>query len=144
VTVDPPKVEPGAGLIMTAGPDPGVGVGVDVGVGLGAAVGVEVGVGVGVLVGVAVGVEVGVGVEVAVAVGVEVGVGVAVGVAVGVGVGVGIELPQLSLPIMINVPGEPWLLYSVVTQLELRSIVDSRTSSSVPAALSALAARDMK
>ena len=36
------------------------------------------------------------------------------------------------------------LLYSVATQLALRSIVDSRTSSSVPAALSAFAARDMK
>ena len=70
------------------------------------------------------------------------GVGVEIGVAVGEGVGVGI--PQLSLPIVINVPGELWLLYSVVTQPALRSIVDSRTSSSVPAALSALAARDMK
>ena len=90
----------------------------------------------------AVGVTVGVDVAVAVAVGVAVGVDVAVGVAVGVGVGVGI--PQLSLPIVINVPGELWLLYSVATQLGLRSIVDSRTSSSVPAALSALAARDMK
>jgi hypothetical protein len=45
---------------------------------------------------------------------------------------------------VINVPGELWLLYSVVIQVVLRSIVDSRTSSSVPAALSVLAARDMK
>ena len=105
-----------------------------VGVGVGVAVGVAVGVGVSVGVGVAVGVAVGVGVD----------VGVAVGVAVGVGVGVGVGLPQLSLPMMINVPGEFWLLYSVVTQLAVRSIVDSRTSSRVPAALSALAARDMK
>jgi hypothetical protein len=44
----------------------------------------------------------------------------------------------------MNVPGELWLLYSVVIQLALRSVVDNRTSSSVPAALSALAARDMK
>ena len=80
----------------------------------------------------------------AVGVGVGVEVGVGVGVSIGVGVGVGVAVPQLSLPMMINVPGELWLLYSVVTQLALRSIVDSRTSSSVPAALSALAARDMK
>jgi len=72
------------------------------------------------------------------AVGVEVGVGLAVGVGVGVADG------HDSLPMMMNVPGENWLLYSVVTQLGVRSIVESRTSSSVPAALSALAARDMK
>ena len=77
-----------------------------------------------------------------IAVGVGVGVGVAVGVTIGVGVGV--PVPQLSLPIVINAPGELWLLNSVATQPVLRSIVESRTSSSVPAALSALAARDMK
>ena len=104
------------------------------------AVGVAVGIGVGVGVGeggVGVGVEVGVGVG-----GGGVGVGVTIGVPVGVGVGVGVE--QFSLPIVINVPGELWLLYSVAVQLALRSTVESRTSSSVPAALSALAARDMK
>ena len=68
------------------------------------------------------------------------GVAVAFGVAVGVGVADGHD----SLPIVMNVPGELWLLYSVATQLALRSIVDSRTSSSVPAALSEFAARDMK
>ena len=90
--------------------------------------------------GVGVGVDVGIGVGVGV--GVVVGVGVRLGV--GVGVGEGVAVAQLSLPMVINVPGELWLLYSVATQLGLRSIVDSRTSSSVPAALSALAARDMK
>src|SRR6266545_4987634 len=88
------------------------------------------------------GVGVGVGVEVDVGGGGGVGVGVAIGVAVGVGVGVGVA--QVSFPMVINVPGELWLLYSVAVQLALRSIVDSRTSSSVPAALSELAARDMK
>ena len=83
-----------------------------------------------------------VGVAVGVAVGV--GVGVPVGVDVGVGVGVGVWVAQFSLPMVINVPGELWLLYSVVTQLALRSIVETLTSSSVPAALSAFAARDMK
>jgi hypothetical protein len=48
VTVEPLKVDPGAGLIITAGPEPGVGVGVAVGVGIGVGVGVAVGVGVGV------------------------------------------------------------------------------------------------
>jgi hypothetical protein len=65
-------------------------------------------------------------------------------VGLAVGVGVGVAGGHDSLPMMMNVPGENWLLYSVVTQLALRSIVESRTSSSVPAALSALAARDMK
>ena len=101
-------------------------------VGVGVGVGVEVAVGVGVAlvwrrsrwrrrgrscvgVGVAVGVAVGVGVGVVeVAVGVAVNVGVGVGVGLGVGVGVGVE--QLSLPIVINVAGELWLLYSVVIQ----------------------------
>src|SRR6266516_3360177 len=55
-----------------------------------------------------------------------------------------LPVAQLSPPIAINVPGELWLLYSVATQLALRSIVDSRTSSSVPASFSALAARDMR
>ena len=94
--------------------------------------------------GVALGVGVGVGVGVAVGVGVGVGVGLGVDVGVAVGVGVGVAVAQLSLPMVINVPGELWLLYSVAAQLGLRSIVDSRTSSRVPAALSALAARDMK
>ena len=53
VTVEPPKVDPGAGLIITAGPEPGVGVGVDVGVGVTVGVAVGVGVTVGVGVGVA-------------------------------------------------------------------------------------------
>ena len=100
----------------------------DVGVDVGVAVGVGVGVGGGV-------VAVGVG-------GGGVGVGVAIGVPVGVGVGVGVE--QFSLPMVIKVPGELWLLYSVATQSVLRSTVDNRTSSRVPAALSALAARDIK
>jgi hypothetical protein len=78
------------------------GVVVGVGVGVRVAIGVGVGVGGG-------GVGVGVGVR-----GVGVGVGVAIGVAVGVGVGV--DVPQFSLPIAINVPGELWLLYSVATQ----------------------------
>jgi hypothetical protein len=47
-----------------------------------------------------------------------VGVGVAIGVAVGVGVGVVDE--HDSLPMVINVPGELWLLYSVVIQAALR------------------------
>ena len=81
--------------------------GVDVGVGL--AVGVAVGVGGG---------RVGVGVKVAVGVAVAVAVGVGVGLAVGVGVGVWV--PQFSLPMVINVPGELWLLYSAVIQAALR------------------------
>ena len=55
------------------------------------------------------------------------GVGVGVGVAVGVGVGVGAA--QLSLPMVINVPGELWLLYSVVTQAALRTDELNLTSS---------------
>lgn len=51
VTVDEFNVDPGAGLVRTAGPEPGVDVGVAVGVGLGVPVGVAVGVGVGVGVG---------------------------------------------------------------------------------------------
>ena len=48
VTLDEVKVDPGEGLIMTAGPVvPGVGVGVAVGVAVGVGVAVEVGVGVG-------------------------------------------------------------------------------------------------
>jgi hypothetical protein len=43
VTVDEVKVDPGAGLVMTAGPAPAVGVGVAVGVGDGVPVGVGVG-----------------------------------------------------------------------------------------------------
>src|SRR5437762_13529500 len=52
--------------------------------------------------------------------GVGEGVGVGVGVAVGVGVGEGVAVAQLSLPMVINVPGELWLLYSVVIQVALR------------------------
>jgi hypothetical protein len=52
VTVEPLKVDPGAGLIITAGPEPGVGVAVGVGIGVGDTVGVGVGVGVGEPVGV--------------------------------------------------------------------------------------------
>ena len=79
----------------------GPGVGVAVAVGVGVVVGVGVGVGGG---GVGVGVGVGGG-------GVGVGVGgggVGVGVTIGVpvGVGVGVVVGQLSLPIVINVPGE--------------------------------------
>ena len=65
-------------------------------------VGLAVGVGVGVSVGVGVAMGVGVGVGVGVVVGV--GVGVALGVAVGVGVGVADE--HVSLPMVMNVPGE--------------------------------------
>ena len=46
VTVEELKVDPGAGLVITAGPF--VGVGVTVGVGVGVPPGVGVGVGVGV------------------------------------------------------------------------------------------------
>ena len=66
--------------------------------------------------GVGVGVDVGIGVGVGV--GVVVGVGVRLGV--GVGVGEGVAVAQLSLPMVINVPGELWLLYSVVIQVALR------------------------
>ena len=49
VTLDEVKVDPGEGLIMTAGPvAPGVGVGVGVAVGVGVGVGFGVAVGVGV------------------------------------------------------------------------------------------------
>jgi len=71
----------------------------------------------GVDVGVAVGVGVGGG---GVGVGVGVDVGIGVGVGVGVGVGEGVAVAQLSLPMVINVPGELWLLYSVVIQVALR------------------------
>src|SRR6266508_5359811 len=100
--------------------------GVAVGVGGGVGVAVGVGVGVGVTVGVAVGVGVGVGVAVGA------GVGVGVGVAVGLGVGVGVDVAQLSLPIVINVPGELWLLYSVVIQPAERAVAAIRTSSMSP------------
>ena len=81
-------------------------------------VGVAVGVGVG---GGGVGVGVGGG---------GVGVGVAIGVEVGVGVGVGAA--QLSLPIVIKVPGEFWLLYSVVIQPWERTPAATWTSSVAP------------
>ena len=58
----------------------------------------------GVGVGIAVGVGVGVGVAVGVGVGVAVGVGVTLGAAVGVGVDG--DVPQVSLPKVMNVPGE--------------------------------------
>src|SRR6266513_5736929 len=93
-------------------------------------VGVVVGVGVGVRVAVGVGVGVALGVGVGVGVGVRVAVGVAVGVTVAVGVGVGI--PQLSLLIVINVPGELWLLYSVVIQPWERTPAATWTSSIAP------------
>src|SRR5262249_57140882 len=51
---------------------------------------------------------------------------VGVGVGVAVGVGVGVANGHDSLLMVINVPGELWLLYSVVTQLAGRSMVDSR------------------
>jgi hypothetical protein len=63
-----------------------------------------------------------------VGVGVAVGVGVGVGVAVGVGVGVA----QLSLPMVKNVPGELWLLNSVVIQSGLLNMLLRRTSSTTP------------
>src|SRR5207244_5858885 len=101
---------------------PGVGVGVGVAVG----VGVPVGVGVG---GGGVGVDVGVGVAVGVGGG---GVGVAVAIGVAVGVGVGVVVVQLSLPMVINVAGEFWLLYSVVIQAAERAVDAIRTSSMSP------------
>src|SRR5882672_350464 len=79
----------------------GVGVGVRVAVGVGVGVALEIGVGVGV--------------------GVRVAVAVAVGVGVTVGVGVGVAVPQFSLPIVMNIPGELWLLYSVAIQLKERA-----------------------
>ena len=71
-----------------------------------------------------------------------VGVGVAIGVPVGVGVGVVVTATLAA-------DGDKCSRRALVVVLgcdpaALRSIVDSRTSSSVPAALSALAARDMK
>ena len=83
MTVEPEKVDPGAGLTMTAGPEPGLEVGV--GVGLGVIVAVAVGLRVGVGVGVVVGVAVGVGLGATVGVGVTLGFGVAVGLGVGLG-----------------------------------------------------------
>ena len=76
------------------------------------------------------GVGVSVGVEVGVAVAVAVAVGVAVGVAAGLGVGVGAA--QLSLPIVINVPGEFWLLYSLAIQPWERTPAATWTSSIAP------------
>src|SRR6266498_2253413 len=101
---------------------PGLGVGVGVGVEVGVDVGVGVTVGVAVDVGVGGG---GVGVG-----GGGVGVGVAIGVAVGVGVGVGVA--QLSLPIVMNVSGELWLLYSVVIHAGGRAPAATWTSSIAP------------
>jgi hypothetical protein len=65
-------------------------------------------------------------------VGVDVGVGVGVGVTVGVGVGLGVDAAQLSLPIVMNVPGERWLLYSVVIQPWERTPAATWTSSIAP------------
>jgi hypothetical protein len=59
-----------------------------------------------------------------------VGVGVTIGVAVGVAVGV--VVGQLSLPMVINVPGELWLLNSVVIHSGLLNILLRRTSSTTP------------
>jgi len=119
-----------------------VGVGVAVGVKVGVTTGVEDGVGVGVAVDVAVGVGVGVGIGVSVGVGVKVGVGVGVGVKVGVGVrvgvgvavgaGVGVVDKHDSLPIVMNDPGEFWLLYSAVIQAADRAVLQIRTSSTSP------------
>ena len=64
-------------------------------------------------------------------VGVAVGVGGG-GVGVAVGVGVGVVVVQLSLPMVINVAGEFWLLYSVVIQPAERAVADIRTSSISP------------
>lgn len=64
VTVEEPRIDPGTGLSICAGPDAvgeGVGLGVTVGVGFGVEVGEGVGVGVAVGCGVEVGVGVGVG-----------------------------------------------------------------------------------
>jgi len=72
---------------------------------------------------------VGVGVAVGVGGG---GVGVAVAIGVAVGVGVGVVVVQLSLPMVINVAGEFWLLYSVVIQAAERAVADIRTSSISP------------
>src|SRR6266480_6927432 len=49
-----------------------------------------------------------------------------------VAVGVGVGIPQLSLPIVINVPGELWLLYSVVIQPWERTPAATWTSSIAP------------
>jgi len=109
-----------------------VGVGVAVGVKVGVTTGVEDGVGVGVAVDVAVGVGVGVKVGVGVGVGVKVGVGVRVGVGVAVGAGVGVVDKHDSLPIVMNDPGEFWLLYSAVIQAADRAVLQIRTSSTSP------------
>ena len=111
-----------------------VGVGVAVGVKVGVTTGVEDGVGVGVAVDVAVGVGVGVGIGVSVGVGVKVGVGVGVrvGVGVAVGAGVGVVDKHDSLPIVMNDPGEFWLLYSAVIQAADRAVLQIRTSSTSP------------
>jgi len=107
----------------------GVAVGVPVGVEVGVSAGVEDGVGVDVAVEVAVGVGVGVAVAVAVGVGVDVEVGVGV---IGAGVGVGVAEGHDSLPIVMNEPGEFWLLYSVVIQAAERAVLQIRTSSTSP------------
>jgi hypothetical protein len=67
-----------------------------------------------------------------VGVGVGVGLGVSVGVAVGVGVGVGVADEHDSLPIVMNVPGELWLLYSVVIHPWERTPAATWTSSIAP------------
>ena len=93
---------------------------VEIVVGLGVGVAVEVGVGVAVAVGIAVGV--------AAAVGVEVKVRVGLGIAVGLGVAYGHD----SLPIVIKVPGELWLLYSLAIQPWERTPAATWTSSVAP------------
>src|SRR6266496_2002884 len=74
----------------------------------------------------------GLGVGVAVGVGVGAGVGVGVTVGVAVGVGVGVADGHDSPPMVINVPGEFWLLYSVKIQPAERAVAAIRTSSISP------------
>src|SRR6266403_2269433 len=64
--------------------------------------------------------------------GVGVAVGVGVGVGVGVTVGVGVADGHDSLPMVINVAGEFWLLYSVEIQAAERAVAAIRTSSMSP------------
>src|SRR6266550_1273859 len=64
--------------------------------------------------------------------GLGVGVGVRVATGVAVGVSVGVADGHDSLPIVINVPGEFWLLYSVEIQAAERAVAAIRTSSMSP------------
>ncbi len=63
---------------------------------------------------------------------VDVQVGVEVRVGIGITVGVGIAYGHDSLPIVINVAGEFWLLYSVVIQPWERTPAATWTSSIAP------------